>query len=136
MPVYAQCYTFSCKDYMHVYIISLLILLFTLWLWSFLFSLSPVNLTFISFFFGFFCSQWVVTNLQQSSRSASSASSFSWVFDLDGIAQMYQSYEGTNLWYAALKLLWMIVSLMSFLFEVILVVSFFYVVYYCKNSIK
>ncbi|XP_057503078.1 uncharacterized protein LOC130786735 isoform X1 [Actinidia eriantha] len=42
--------------------------------------------------------QWVVTNLRQSSRSASSASSFSWVFDLDGIAQMYQSYEETNLW--------------------------------------
>ncbi|PSS19386.1 Esterase [Actinidia chinensis var. chinensis] len=42
--------------------------------------------------------QWVVTNLRQSSRSASSATSFSWVFDLDGIAQMYQSYEETNLW--------------------------------------
>ncbi|KAL5713249.1 hypothetical protein ACHQM5_015344 [Ranunculus cassubicifolius] len=36
---------------------------------------------------------WVVTNLRQSSSS-----SFSWIFDLNGIADMYKSYEDTNLW--------------------------------------
>uniref|UniRef100_A0A5B7BTL1 Putative alpha/beta hydrolase domain-containing protein 11 n=1 Tax=Davidia involucrata TaxID=16924 RepID=A0A5B7BTL1_DAVIN len=41
--------------------------------------------------------QWVVTNLRQTNPGASS-SSFSWVFDLKGIAEMYQSYEETNLW--------------------------------------
>ncbi|KAA8528014.1 hypothetical protein F0562_035117 [Nyssa sinensis] len=41
--------------------------------------------------------QWVVTNLRQTSPGASS-SRFSWVFDLEGIAEMYQSYEETNLW--------------------------------------
>ncbi|CAL5434550.1 unnamed protein product [Camellia sinensis] len=40
---------------------------------------------------------WVVTNLRQSSTSGSSPSSFSWVFDLNGIAEMYESYEATNL---------------------------------------
>ncbi|KAE9452337.1 hypothetical protein C3L33_15762, partial [Rhododendron williamsianum] len=42
--------------------------------------------------------QWVVTNLRESSPSDSSPSSFSWVFDLNGIAEMYQSYEETSLW--------------------------------------
>lgn len=42
--------------------------------------------------------QWVVTNLQQTSSPGSSSPSFSWVFDLKGIAEMYQSYEETNLW--------------------------------------
>lgn len=41
--------------------------------------------------------QWVVTNLRQTS-SPSSSSGFTWVFDLNGIAEMYQSYEETNLW--------------------------------------
>ncbi|MFS7983676.1 putative palmitoyl-CoA hydrolase [Helianthus anomalus] len=41
--------------------------------------------------------QWVVTNLRQTNRSNSS-SGFSWMFNLDGIAEMYQSYEDTNLW--------------------------------------
>nr|GEX15933.1 protein ABHD11 isoform X1 [Tanacetum cinerariifolium] len=41
--------------------------------------------------------QWVVTNLRQTNPSDSS-SGFSWIFDLDGIAEMYQSYEDTNLW--------------------------------------
>lgn len=41
--------------------------------------------------------QWVVTNLQSRSLLGS-ASSFSWGFDLDGIAEMYHSYEETNLW--------------------------------------
>ncbi|KAJ9567676.1 hypothetical protein OSB04_003642, partial [Centaurea solstitialis] len=41
--------------------------------------------------------QWVVTNLRQTNSSNSSAG-FSWTFDLDGIAEMYQSYEETNLW--------------------------------------
>lgn len=40
--------------------------------------------------------QWVVTNLRATS---SPGSRFSWVFDLKGIAEMYQSYEETNLWY-------------------------------------
>ncbi|KAI3488858.1 hypothetical protein L1887_47020 [Cichorium endivia] len=39
--------------------------------------------------------QWVVTNLR---KTDSSSSGFSWTFDLDGIAQMYQSYDETNLW--------------------------------------
>ncbi|VVB08679.1 unnamed protein product [Arabis nemorensis] len=39
--------------------------------------------------------QWVVTNLRPTGPSSSS---FSWVFDLDGIAELYQSYEDTNLW--------------------------------------
>ncbi|XP_024962539.1 protein ABHD11 isoform X2 [Cynara cardunculus var. scolymus] len=41
--------------------------------------------------------QWVVTNLRQTNPSDSSPG-FSWTFDLDGIAEMYQSYEETNLW--------------------------------------
>ncbi|CAN8308143.1 unnamed protein product [Cochlearia groenlandica] len=39
--------------------------------------------------------QWVVTNLRPTGPSSSS---FSWVFDLDGISELYQSYEDTNLW--------------------------------------
>ncbi|XP_010421916.1 PREDICTED: uncharacterized protein LOC104707289 [Camelina sativa] len=39
--------------------------------------------------------QWVVTNLRPTGPSCSS---FSWTFDLDGISQLYQSYEDTNLW--------------------------------------
>ncbi|KAH7524867.1 hypothetical protein FEM48_Zijuj06G0164700 [Ziziphus jujuba var. spinosa] len=43
--------------------------------------------------------QWVVTNLRPTSPPGLSPSSnFSWVFDLKGIAEMYQSYEKTNLW--------------------------------------
>ncbi|XP_057974654.1 uncharacterized protein LOC131162324 [Malania oleifera] len=42
--------------------------------------------------------QWVVTNLRQTSHPGSSSSSFSWVFDLNGIYEMFQSYEETNLW--------------------------------------
>ncbi|GMY07903.1 putative esterase/lipase [Fagus crenata] len=42
--------------------------------------------------------QWVVTNLRPTSSPGSSSSSFSWAFDLKGIAEMYQSYEETNLW--------------------------------------
>ncbi|KAG8661068.1 protein ABHD11 isoform X3 [Manihot esculenta] len=40
--------------------------------------------------------QWVVTNLQPNGPGSSLG--FSWVFDLDGIAEMYKSYEETNLW--------------------------------------
>ncbi|CAA7033260.1 unnamed protein product [Microthlaspi erraticum] len=39
--------------------------------------------------------QWVITNLRPTGPSSSS---FSWTFDLDGIAELYQSYENTNLW--------------------------------------
>ncbi|PIA44220.1 hypothetical protein AQUCO_01700077v1 [Aquilegia coerulea] len=42
--------------------------------------------------------QWVVTNLRKTILPGSSSSSFSWVFDLKGIAEMYKSYEETNLW--------------------------------------
>lgn len=42
--------------------------------------------------------QWVVTNLRPTSSSGSQSPIFSWVFDLRGIAEMYQSYEETNLW--------------------------------------
>ncbi|XP_076907202.1 uncharacterized protein LOC143563580 [Bidens hawaiensis] len=41
--------------------------------------------------------QWVVTNLRPTNLSNSS-SGFSWIFNLNGIAEMYQSYEDTNLW--------------------------------------
>ncbi|XP_039069803.1 protein ABHD11-like isoform X2 [Hibiscus syriacus] len=42
--------------------------------------------------------QWVVMNLRPTATAGSSSSSFSWVFDLEGISEMYQSYEETNLW--------------------------------------
>lgn len=42
--------------------------------------------------------QWVVTNLQPTSSFGSRSSSFSWMIDLKGIDEMYQSYEETNLW--------------------------------------
>ncbi|KAK1275868.1 hypothetical protein QJS04_geneDACA009913 [Acorus gramineus] len=42
--------------------------------------------------------QWVVTNLRQTERRGSSNPVFSWIFDLNGIAEMYKSYEETNLW--------------------------------------
>ncbi|CAM8932738.1 unnamed protein product [Rhodiola kirilowii] len=42
--------------------------------------------------------QWVVTNLQQTKTSGSTAAEFTWIFDLNGIAEMYKSYEETNLW--------------------------------------
>uniref|UniRef100_A0A2P2KFK5 Abhydrolase domain-containing protein C22H12.03 isoform X1 n=2 Tax=Rhizophora mucronata TaxID=61149 RepID=A0A2P2KFK5_RHIMU len=42
--------------------------------------------------------QWVVTNLRPNDALGSPLSRFSWVFNLDGIAEMYQSYEETNLW--------------------------------------
>ncbi|XP_050376414.1 uncharacterized protein LOC126793828 [Argentina anserina] len=42
--------------------------------------------------------QWVVTNLRPSGPLGSTPSTFSWTFDLNGISEMYQSYEDTNLW--------------------------------------
>ncbi|WRX20235.1 Alpha/beta hydrolase fold-1 - like 10, partial [Theobroma cacao] len=42
--------------------------------------------------------QWVVTNLRPTAAAGTPSSSFSWVFDLEGISKMYQSYEETNLW--------------------------------------
>ncbi|XP_068338854.1 uncharacterized protein [Pyrus communis] len=42
--------------------------------------------------------QWVVTNLRPTKSPGSSPSTLSWVFDLKGIAEMYKSYEETNLW--------------------------------------
>nr|XP_028962242.1 abhydrolase domain-containing protein C22H12.03-like [Malus domestica] len=42
--------------------------------------------------------QWVVTNLRPTNSLGSSPSTFPWVFDLKGIAEMYKSYEETNLW--------------------------------------
>ncbi|KAG2714109.1 hypothetical protein I3760_03G010300 [Carya illinoinensis] len=44
--------------------------------------------------------QWVVTNLRPANSLGPLSSTFSWVFDLKGIAEMYQSYEETNLWWA------------------------------------
>ncbi|XP_074308445.1 uncharacterized protein LOC141643265 [Silene latifolia] len=41
--------------------------------------------------------QWVVTNLRQNGSSGTT-SSFSWVFDLEGISELFHSYEETNLW--------------------------------------
>ncbi|XP_076953663.1 uncharacterized protein LOC143627820 [Bidens hawaiensis] len=41
--------------------------------------------------------QWVVTNLRPT-NPPNSSSGFSWIFNLNGIAEMYQSYEDTNLW--------------------------------------
>ncbi|KAK6270431.1 hypothetical protein POUND7_007536, partial [Theobroma cacao] len=40
---------------------------------------------------------WVVTNLRPTAAAGTPSSSFSWVFDLKGISEMYQSYEETNL---------------------------------------
>jgi len=37
--------------------------------------------------------QWMTTNLQNDARGG-----LSWTFDIDGIAQMYASYEETDLW--------------------------------------
>lgn len=46
-----------------------------------------------------FCVQWVATNLRRSSPvGPRSSSSYSWIFDLNGISEMYNSYEDTNLW--------------------------------------
>lgn len=43
--------------------------------------------------------QWMTTNLRpQVNGSAAGAGAFEWTFDLDGISDMYQSYEATNLW--------------------------------------
>lgn len=42
--------------------------------------------------------QWVATNLRQRDPTGSSPTSFTWAFNLKGIADMYQSYEETNLW--------------------------------------
>ncbi|KMS99711.1 hypothetical protein BVRB_1g021440 [Beta vulgaris subsp. vulgaris] len=41
--------------------------------------------------------QWVATNLRHSGPLGI-GSSFSWVFDLEGISEMYHSFEETNLW--------------------------------------
>ncbi|XP_066350087.1 abhydrolase domain-containing protein C22H12.03-like isoform X2 [Miscanthus floridulus] len=43
--------------------------------------------------------RWVATNLHRTSPLGQrSSSSFSWTFDLNGISEMYKSYEDTNLW--------------------------------------
>ncbi|KAF7039141.1 hypothetical protein CFC21_049192 [Triticum aestivum] len=43
--------------------------------------------------------RWVATNLRRSSPSGSRSSpSYSWIFNLNGISEMYKSYEDTNLW--------------------------------------
>uniref|UniRef100_A0A6N2MKW9 AB hydrolase-1 domain-containing protein n=1 Tax=Salix viminalis TaxID=40686 RepID=A0A6N2MKW9_SALVM len=42
--------------------------------------------------------EWLVTNLKRNGPPGLPSSSFSWMFDLDGISEMYQSYEETNLW--------------------------------------
>lgn len=41
----------------------------------------------------------MVTNLWQTGSPNASSPGFSWAFDLNGISEMYQSYEETNLWY-------------------------------------
>lgn len=46
--------------------------------------------------------QWMTTNLKPvEDVNGSKNPGLSWVFNLDGIASMYQSYEDTNLWYDA-----------------------------------
>lgn len=42
--------------------------------------------------------KWVVTNLRPVSPQGSSTTEFSWIFDLEGISEMFKSYEETNLW--------------------------------------
>ncbi|XP_039121179.1 protein ABHD11-like [Dioscorea cayenensis subsp. rotundata] len=42
--------------------------------------------------------KWVVTNLRPVSSQASPTTEFSWIFDLEGISEMFKSYEETNLW--------------------------------------
>jgi pimeloyl-ACP methyl ester carboxylesterase len=43
--------------------------------------------------------QWMTTNLKATTGEGHGGSpGFKWVFDLEGIADMYKSYEDTNLW--------------------------------------
>lgn len=42
--------------------------------------------------------QWVTTNLRPVDSHSTGTRKFSWIFDLEGIAEMYTSYEDTNLW--------------------------------------
>ncbi|TVU36255.1 hypothetical protein EJB05_18181 [Eragrostis curvula] len=43
--------------------------------------------------------RWVATNLRRNTPiGPRSSSNFSWTFDLNGISEMYNSYEDTNLW--------------------------------------
>eukprot|EP00249_Psilotum_nudum_P018370 c26769_g1_i3 orf=523-1500(-) len=43
--------------------------------------------------------QWVATNLKPSNGTSRMSTSLSWVFNLDGISDMYKSYESTDLWH-------------------------------------
>ena len=40
----------------------------------------------------------MTTNLRPTPPSSSSPSSYSWVFDIEGISALYASYESTSLW--------------------------------------
>lgn len=64
------------------------------------FSIPPSRFTWHHYvLFCFYIVQWVVTNLRPSGSPGLASAGFSWVFNLEGIAEMYQSYEETNLWY-------------------------------------
>lgn len=43
--------------------------------------------------------QWMTTNLRPAGVTSGSSTAFSWIFDLQGISDMYRSYEATNLWH-------------------------------------
>lgn len=43
--------------------------------------------------------QWMTTNLRPVGVANGSSAALSWIFDLQGISDMYQSYEITNLWH-------------------------------------
>ena len=46
--------------------------------------------------------QWMTTNLKKASSTDvgnSSGEGFSWTFHLDGVSDMYRSYEDTNMWW-------------------------------------
>ena len=43
--------------------------------------------------------QWMTTNLQPvSEQSKASNGELTWTFDIEGIVEMYASYEATDLW--------------------------------------
>eukprot|EP01018_Ginkgo_biloba_P010269 Gb_31948 [translate_table: standard] len=42
--------------------------------------------------------QWITTNLRPGNSDGTGRTNFSWNFDLEGISDMYKSYEDTNLW--------------------------------------
>ncbi|KAH9322362.1 hypothetical protein KI387_017001, partial [Taxus chinensis] len=42
--------------------------------------------------------QWITTSLGPVNSFGAAITGFTWVFDLQGISELYRSYENTNLW--------------------------------------